>query len=276
MSSSDFIPELPQDGPALKRVKTRSYATGRTIMALILREMSTRYGRTPGGYIWAVLEPMGMILILSFGFSLMMRSPSLGTSFILFYATGYLPFNLYQSSSAMVSRAVLFSKALLQYPAVTWIDAILARFLLNTLTAVLVGYILLAAILSVVDTRVIIDFGPILAAAAMAALLGLGIGTLNCVLMGMVPTWDVVWSILTRPLFLGSAVIYIMEDLPRSVQNILWYNPLTHITGLMRSGFFPTYNPDYVSPVYVVGIALCALVLGIILMQRYHLDIINN
>ena len=51
MSVSETIPELPQEGPKLRRVKTRSYATGRTIMALVLREMSTRYGRTPGGYI---------------------------------------------------------------------------------------------------------------------------------------------------------------------------------------------------------------------------------
>lgn len=276
MSSSDLIPELPQDGPALKRVKTRSFATGRTVMALILREMSTRYGRTPGGYIWALLEPLGMIVILSIGFSLLMRSPSLGTSFILFYATGYLPFNLYQTSANMVARSINFSKSLLQYPAVTWVDAVLARFLLNVLTATLVAYILLAAILAVVDTRVVLDFAPILKAGGLAAILGLGIGTLNCVLQGLIPTWDVIWSIINRPLFLASAVIYIMEDLPQSVQNVLWFNPLTHITGLARTGFFPMYSPGYISELYVVMVAMISLTLGVILMRRYHLDILNN
>ncbi|WP_260008654.1 hypothetical protein [Leisingera sp. M527] len=62
--------------------------------------MSTRYGRTPGGYLWAILEPMAAILFLAIGFSLVIRSPSLG-SFLLFYATGFLPFNLYQSISAL-------------------------------------------------------------------------------------------------------------------------------------------------------------------------------
>ncbi|MFT7592933.1 MAG: capsular polysaccharide transport system permease protein, partial [Paracoccaceae bacterium] len=79
-------------------------------MALILREMSTRYGRTPGGYIWSILEPLAAILVLSVGFSLVMRTPSLGTSFLLFYATGYLPFNLYQTVSGTVSKSILFSK----------------------------------------------------------------------------------------------------------------------------------------------------------------------
>ena len=53
----------------------RSFASMRTISALVLREMSTRYGRTPGGYIWSLLEPIAAILFLSLGFSLVIRTP---------------------------------------------------------------------------------------------------------------------------------------------------------------------------------------------------------
>ena len=72
-----------------------SFRFVRTILALILREMSTTYGRSAGGYIWAVLEPAAGIALLAFAFSLALRAPSLGTNFALFYATGYLPFMLY-------------------------------------------------------------------------------------------------------------------------------------------------------------------------------------
>ena len=278
MSSTDQIPPqippLPDNAP-LHRVETRPYATGRTIMALILREMSTRYGRTPGGYIWAVLEPLGMIIVLSFGFSLLLRSPSLGTSFILFYSTGYLPFNLFNSLSTTTSKALTFSKSLLKYPAVTWVDAILARFILNTLTSIMVMYILLFGIMVVVDSNTVIDFVPIIQAVALAMLLGLGIGTLNCFLTGMFPAYQMAWSIATRPLMLASAVIYIYEDLPGAAQNVLWYNPLAHITGLMRTGFFPTYNPGYLSPVYVASIGLISLAAGVMLLRRHHIDMMN-
>ena len=37
----------------------RSFASLRSILALMLREMSTRYGRTPGGYIWAIVNRDG-------------------------------------------------------------------------------------------------------------------------------------------------------------------------------------------------------------------------
>ena len=71
------------------------FSTLRTVLALMLREMSTTYGRSPGGYLWAILEPAGGIAMMSVAFGLVLRSPSLGTNFPIFYATGYLPFMMY-------------------------------------------------------------------------------------------------------------------------------------------------------------------------------------
>jgi capsular polysaccharide transport system permease protein len=254
----------------------RRWTAPRTITALILREMSTRYGRSPGGYVWAVLEPLGVILILSFGFSLLVRSPSLGNSFLLFYASGYLVFNLYQSLSLTVSRAISFSRPLLMYPVVTWVDAILARFILNLLTGLLVTYILITGILATVDSRAVLEMGPIAEALGLAALLGLGLGTLNCAIGGLYPTYELIWSIATRPLFLVSGIFYIYEDMPQNVQDVLWYNPLIHITGLMRSGIYPTYHPLYISEIFILIISLSTLLMGLILLGRYHRDILNR
>ena len=254
----------------------RRFATGRAVLALMLREMGTRYGRSPGGYVWALLEPMGAILILSIGFSLIIRSPALGSSFILFFATGFLPFSLYQNISNNVARSINFSRALLFYPAVTWTDAVLARFLLNTLTDLLVILIIFTAILGITETRVLLDFGPVLQSVALATFLGLSVGVLNCALIGLLPIWAQVWAILTRPLFLMSGVIFLFGDLPQVAQNILWYNPLVHIVGLMRRGFYPTYGAEYVSVTFVVAVSLICLFMGVVLMGRYHRDILND
>lgn len=250
--------------------------TLRTVFALMLREMSTRYGKNPGGYVWAILEPLGAIIILSYGFSLLMRTPSLGSSFLLFYATGYLPYNLYNSLTNMVSRSLSFSRPLLQYPAVTWMDAVLARFILNALTGLLVGYLLLTGILAVTDSRIVLDFVPIVEALALSMALGLGIGTLNCALGGVYPTWDIIWSIATRPMFLVSGIFYVMEDMPASVQAVLYWNPVIHITGLMRTGFFPMYQPQYISVAFVMGVAMASMAMGLVLLGRYHRDILNR
>lgn len=271
MTSADIPPPAtPGSGTA------RSFRMGRTISALMLREMASRYGRSPGGYLWAVLEPLGMILFLSIGFSLLVRTPPMGTSFLLFFATGFVPFNLYQSISNPVTRTLNYSSALLSYPIITWVDAVIARFFLNMLTGIMVSYIMLAMIIATLDTPILFDITPTMGAMLLAALLALGIGTLNCALVGMVGVWEKFWSILTRPLFLISGVILRYEDLPESIQNIIWYNPLLHIVGYMREGFYPTYKATYFSPVYVIFVSLITLFLGVALLKRYHRQILTN
>lgn len=250
--------------------------TLRSVFALVLREMATRYGKSPGGYIWAVLEPLGAIIILSVGFSLIVRSPSLGSSFLLFYATGFMPFTIYNSIANFVSQAITFSRPLLMYPSVTWVDAVIARFFLNALTTVLVTLILLTSIVAVTDTRVIINLPPMVLSIALALLLGLGVGTLNCVLKGLFPAWAQVWSIATRPLFIISGIFFLYDEMPPGVQDILWYNPLIHVVGLMRTGFYPTYRADYADPAYCIAFGLIALFFGVVLMGRHHRDILNN
>ena len=254
--------------------QTKRFGTMRNISALMLREMSTRYGRTPGGYMWAVLEPVAGILFLSLGFSLLLRSPSLGSSFILFYSSGYLILHLYNSISTPCSQAIDFSRPLLRYPAVNWIDAILARLLLNSLTGVTIAVLLFTFIISVIDVSVVFDLPPIIEAFALCILVAFGVGCLNCCLIGLFPVWGVVWGILTRPLFIASGVIFIYEDLPRLAQDILWWNPLFHLTGLVRVGIYPTYSPTYIDVTYVLAFSLITCALGLVLTRRYNREIL--
>ncbi|PCJ07284.1 MAG: sugar ABC transporter permease [Rhodobacteraceae bacterium] len=270
------IPPAAAPAQRPKPVGKRRFATLRTIFALVLREMSTRYGRTPGGYLWGVLEPLATVIFLSLGFSLVLRSPSLGTSFLLFYATGYLPFNFYQVLSGSIASALSFSKPLLKYPAVTWLDAVMARFLLNSLTNILIAALLFTGILAAIGNRSALDLPAIVLAIGLAMIFGLAVGVLNCVLMGLYPVWKMTWGIVTRPLFLASGVLFLYDDLPPMAQQVLWYNPLIHITGLTRTGFFSTYNPAYISVIYVLVVSLIVLTLGLVLMGRYHRVILNR
>jgi capsular polysaccharide transport system permease protein len=262
--------------PQQEPLRARKFKTSRSVTALVLREMATTYGRSPGGYIWAVLEPVAAISVLSIAFSLALRSPSLGTNFIIFYASGYLPFSLYMDLSAKIAASLNFSRALLQYPAVSYIDSIIARFILNGLTQVMVFYVLVFSIRLFFDTGTVLDFKPIVLSMVMASALGLGVGCLNCFLMSAYPVWRSIWTVVTRPLFLISAVLFILEDAPPTFQKVLWFNPLTHITGVMRTGFYPTYEATYVSVSYVFGVSLILLVAGLLLLNRYHADILEK
>jgi capsular polysaccharide transport system permease protein len=259
-------------------LRARRFKTARTIMALMLREMTTSYGRSPGGYVWAILEPVGAVAMITVMLSigLRVRTPSLGTSFVLFYATGMLSFLMYQRIQVPVTKAITFSRPLLFYPGVTYMDAILARFLLNFLTQLTAFGLIMVGILVAFETRAVLDLLPILTAISMAALLALGIGTLNSYLMPTYPLWNSLWGIFTAPLFFLSTVFYTFEDLPMTGQYFLWFNPLVHVVGVMRRGFYPNYDAPWVSMLYVYGLALGLLFLGIVLLGRYHRDILNQ
>jgi capsular polysaccharide transport system permease protein len=253
----------------------RRFATLRAIFALMLREMATRYGRSPGGYFWALLEPIGGILILAAAFSILMRAPPLGNNFILFYATGFLPFTLYSSVSGAVLASINFSRPLLQYASVTWADATIGRFLLNSLTSLLVSLIMMTAIMLYFDIRLAGDFNAIIIGYALMMLMSAGIGTVNCALQGLFPVWGRLWGVTTRPLMLASGVIILVDDLPPGIRDVLWYNPLVHIIAIIRKGYYPTYDPEISSVIYAGGFGLVCLFFGVLLTGRYHREILN-
>ena len=254
----------------------RPLAAIRTVGALILREMATSYGRSPGGYLWAIVEPVAGISLLTLIFSMGFRAPALGVSFPLFYATGMLPFLLFTHLANRVAQSLDFSRPLLAYPAVTWLDAILARFLLNLVTQLMVGQIVLTGILLMFDTRAILDFSAIFMAYALAALLGLGVGVMNCLLQGLVPAWVHAWSILMRPMFLISTIFFTFESVPLPWRDWLWYNPAVHFIGILRRGFYPGYDAAFASPGYVAAVALVLLAFGLLFLSRAHRRILNR
>jgi capsular polysaccharide transport system permease protein len=251
------------------RARTESLLTvqARVLFALVMREMVTRYGRSPGGYVWAIIEPLATIALLSAVFSAIARHPSLGTNFPIFFATGYGAFHIYKDISASVSSAVQSNRALLAFPRISMLDVILARFLLQTTTSIMAFSAIITGLLLYYDMHMPLDFRAIFAAFAYAALLGIGIGALNCVLFAFSPTYQQVFNIVNRPLFLISGVFFIFEEIPADWQPWLWWNPLIHVTATMRTGFYAEYHAAFVSPVFVLMVALTTLMLGVLLLQ---------
>ena len=263
-------------GPvSVKRAK-RSYAMLRTVGALVLREMSTSYGRKPGGYIWAIIQPLGTILVLAFAFSLLQKTPSLGTSFVLFKATGLLMFQMFRSIQRMVSASLSYSSALLVYPGVTWIDAVFARFLLNGMVSVLVAVLILSGDIVIEQLWLIYDWVLIVEAVALTLLLALGIGMLTCYLSERFEIFNNIWNMFTTPLMLSSGVLYLYDGLPKFAKDVLWYNPLVHVIGMMRAGFYSTYHPQYLSFMVPALYTMIPLVLGLLLVRRHHRALIRN
>lgn len=248
----------------------------RVQFAMIMREMATSYGKSSFGYLWAILDPIGAIAILSIAFSLAFGAPALGESFPLFYATGYIPFVVYNTMQQKINGSIRENKQLLFYPRVTYLDAIISRILLTLVTHSLVAVIVFGGIMILYDVDAHIDLGAVFMAMIAACTLGAGVGALNCVIVHIFPGWRHMWGILTRPLFLISCIFYLFDSLPQWAQSILWFNPIVHIIGLTRIGFYGSYEGDYVTVAYPFLIGGITFLMGLLLLRRHAPYMINT
>jgi len=250
---------------------TPAYVAGfRSIVALMLREMGSRFGRKPGGYIWIFLQPLGVIVVMAVAFSLLQKSPRLGTSFLLYKATGFLIVGKFKQISQLVGHGLSYSRALLEYPGVSWIDPMMARFLLNATMGIIVALTILHGIMIYDNLNIVVDWPKVAQAMGLNLMLALGIGCLNCVLFMRFSIWSNIWGMATGPLTIVSGVIIMYEQMPPMAQKVLWYNPVLHTVGMMRDGFYTQYNPTYTSVTYVMVCALVPMTLGLLLLRRHR------
>ncbi|MBV7380181.1 ABC transporter permease [Maritimibacter dapengensis] len=256
--------------------RMRSFPTFRSVFALMLREMGQKYGKSPGGYLWALASPMIFIMVMTIAFSLLARTPPIGKTFIMFYASGFLVFSIFNQLAGPVSGALTFNKSLLQFPTVTWIDSIIARFLLNFLTALIVYFILLYAIAFFSPESPRFDVPLMLEAVVLAGGISLAWGVFTCYLFAELPVLGDFWKFASRPLFIASGVLFMYEDFPESVQNILYWNPLMHVVSLGRAAVYPRYDAAFVSTTYVMLFIMLLLVPGLLLVRQHHDRLLNR
>lgn len=238
------------------------------VFALIVREMTTRYGNKFGGYMWAVLDPVLTIAILTLVFSAVAHVPPLGRSFALFFASGYAAFYMYRSTADQVSSAVEANRALLNYPVVRPYDTVVSRILLQAATLFIVNALLFGVLYLMVPFEKI-DLGPILLASLIAVTLGAGVGAANIVWFHLSSTYQQIWGIINRPAFIVSGVWFLPEAIPHPYRDLLLWNPLVHIVGYFRAGFYPTYRAEYVNFPYIIGLTVFSVVFGFILIWLF-------
>ncbi len=245
------------------------------VHAIILRETRTRFGAQRLGYLWAIIEPVLVILTFYGLFRLAGRTAPAGMDVWSFVATGLVPYRLFASSAGRVAEAVNGNKAVLYYPQVLPLDLAIARGVLEAATfaavfALLMGGHALWSGSFAVDSMLVT-----LAGLGLAALLGATLGLVFCALGQIWPTVDRARGPLLRPLFWVSGVFFTAAALPDHVRRIFSWNPVFHTVELVRAGWFEGYGAEHADPVYalrwILGLALAGLLLERRVRRRIEL-----
>ncbi len=214
----------------------------RVIWALILRETRVTFGNAQLGYLWAIANPILTTTIMVLIFSFISRMPPIGTSFILFFATGIIPFEMYNKLANSLMAVFTQNKGLMTYPLVKETDAVFARYLLVIATYFLV-------LLVFFSTLIMIGFAPwphnpgsAIAAIFCLSLFGLGVGVTNAVVKCLWGTWPQIYGIISRPLFFISGIFFIPTTFPPYITDWLAWNPLLHFIDWFRAAYYINYE----------------------------------
>jgi capsular polysaccharide transport system permease protein len=246
----------------------------RVVWALMLRETKTLFGKHKLGYLWAPINAAFSIGIFWAIRTLVGFHAPHGLSTPVFLLGGFIPWYLFSETVSGSLNAIGGNRALLAYPQVFPLDLLAARTLLHGAMYLCVMTFLLAVAHLFGQPVALHDPLAMLFALTLSLLLGFGVGTLCSAFNLMWPTTARILPMVLRVMFFVSGLFFSIESAPSYVRDILFFNPLSHLIELLRSGMSEGYVSSFVFLPYVVGFVLVALALGLLLERysRHYLD----
>lgn len=237
----------------------------RVIGALILRDMRTRFGRTFFGYVIIVGWPLSHLMVMMGIFLLTQRVAPVGTSLPVFLGTGILPYILCLYPGRQIMSCLVQNQPLLYFPIVKATDVVMARGILEIITAFWVTAIF-ASSLYVAG----IDITPLHYQEAIQAIMvtiwfGFSYGFLGAILFKLFRPWMAPHIILLLLMYVTAGVFFVPTNLSEGLQNIIWYNPLLHCVEWLRAAYYDGYGYGMLDRGYVIGFATSLFVVGLII-----------
>ncbi len=235
---------------------------------LVLRDLQNQYTKFRLGYLWSLLEPLGMSLVLWLVFSVLLGERALGLSpYLLFLSVAILPwwwFTKSVNASTKIFRRARGELAFSTLPPQIWV----MRTVLSS--AVEFVFSLPVIVLAIALTRdlpgIYIVFFPV--AIVLQFLFLYGIGLLVSSLSVIIPDLARVVKIVLRAMFYLSPILYSISNIPVSLHTIAAINPLVGILGLYRIGWWPEEHTSVVALVISLSVALALFILGIFTFHR--------
>lgn len=248
------------------------------LKSLLLREIKGKYGEFKLGFLWAIIEPLTHIVILSYVFGTIKGKTLAGIDFPIFVTLGVIPFLTFRKTVSQCTGAIDSNAGLFEYTHVKPVDAVFARILAEFLTALLIVlivfgfYLLLGYDLSVANPpRLIGTF-------ALLVFLTSGLGLTLSVFGRLYKETKKFVSIFLRPIYFLSAIFYSIEIVPQQFRDYLLWNPMLHIISLFRESLFGdiVFDAYYADPAYVFKIGFVMNFFGLLAHKYYAKRLLNE
>ena len=240
------------------------------LQQLVTKDFKLRYRRSILGVVWSVLNPLLMMIIMSFVFQYFLRSNL--EHYSLYLIVGNITFALMNDATNGGLRSIIDASSLLKKVKVDrWVFPVQKVFS----AAVNFAFSLIAVAIVMVFDGVIPTIHVLWFVVGLVLVMlfsigiGLFIGALAVFFRDMIHLWSVVltaWTYLT-PIFWDLSLLT-NSNAPRIVVWIVKANPMYNYLEIMRSAFVYQNNPSVTVLVLAAIWAVIALVIGIAVFKK--------
>lgn len=201
------------------------------LMELVSRDIKTKYRRSILGVLWTLLNPLLMMIVLSFVFANIFRFQI--ENYALYLLSGQLLFNFFSEStssamSAIINNAPLIKKVYI--PKYLFVISRIASSVINVMasfTALILVMVVTNAGLHYTIFLVII---PITIMIVFSTGIGLILASVAVKFRDMIH----LYGVLTTVLMYLTPVIYPISDIPERLAIIVNLNPITGMLNIFR------------------------------------------
>ncbi|MFN4297169.1 MAG: ABC transporter permease [Brevundimonas sp.] len=259
----------------LKQAQDAALSSLRTIHALFVRQSRTRYGRRSAGYVWALISPMLLLIVMMAVFSAIARPAGAGESLVVFFLSAILPLYLFRGAINRGGNAIRGNRVLMQYPQVNAFEVITSRLLLEALTyfiVLILFALIMYAFFGLPLTSWIDRPLPMLQAGGALLLLCYGACFLSSQIGRAFDPWNELTGPIGRILLFTSGLWYTMGSLPPELMQYVQYNPLAHVIEWIRDASISDFQSDLYNPWYPLSLGVIFLFLGLFIDWLYRIS----
>jgi ABC-type polysaccharide/polyol phosphate export permease len=251
----------------MRQLISEMYQNRELIWALALKELRVRYKRSALGFLWALLNPLLMMVILTIVFSSVMRIQI--DHYSVFLLSVLLPWTLFSQSLAYAVESIVGNGDLLKKVYIAKSVFPMAAVLSNVINFFfsLIPLLILLPLLRFPFHWTWI-YLPV-------PLLGLVLFALGCsffLAMANVFFRDVahILQVILSAWFYVSPIIYSLDFVPGRYRLLFRLNPMLYLLNGFRLAIYYGLLPSLQSAAASLGCGLLGLVLGYAIFRRYQ------
>lgn len=235
------------------------------LQELIIKDLKIKYRRSILGYLWSVLNPLMMMVIMTIVFSQMFRFDI--PNYPVYVLSGHLLYNFYAEATSVGMHSILWGAALMKKVYLPKYIFPLSRVLSSFTTMI---FSMLALIIVMVVTGSSFHITAILLPELFLSLLifSIGMSLILSVMIVFFRDMEHFYGVFLTALCYLTPIFYPMSLLPEWVRELLVYNPLCSYLEFFRKIMLYGVWPSAGEHLMCAGFSLAALLFGLYIFKK--------